>query len=69
MYKLVAMLPNGKCKVSEYATAVEAREMYNVLLHGMRARWIEIYEVEKWSRERLNQHAQLEEECRKLGKE
>ena len=72
MYKLVVTYlydeaADEKQLVRTFETAVEAREFFNQYNDMKQVAFIEIFEIEKWTRERLNAHAQLEEECEKLG--
>lgn len=72
MYKLVITFAHDEASderqsIRSFETAVEARDCYNEHIAMRNVAFIEIFEVSKWDRQRLNSHAQLEEECENIG--
>lgn len=67
MYKLIATDYNEKQHIRLFENATEARDWYNELIIIKHIAFIEIFEIEKLTRDRLNMYAQLEEECLALG--
>ena len=67
MYKIIATDKKDRQHIHVFDKAIDARDWYNDNEGKMLC--IEIFEVVKWDRRRLNDHAQLEEECLALGKE
>ena len=67
MYKIIATNYDDKQIIRTFETAVEAREWYNECKFSKQIAFTEIFEIEKWNERRLYEHAQLEEECEKLG--
>lgn len=67
MYKVIATDYTEHQTIRAFETATEARNWILELEDAKRVAFAEILEVEKLTRQRLNERAQLEEECERLG--
>lgn len=67
MYKIIATDYDDKQIIRSFETAVEAREFYNECKHSKTIAFTEIMEITCYDEMRLYAHAQLEEECERLG--